>query len=197
MRFGSLLLTAGLVLTAGISHADTVKDIVNVSDVQGDSSLFLSFSVIHDTTTSIGPTSDGIELLPGSYINIDGYNDVAAFSSGIGFYYAPQALIIGGLLNSIYYGAAGTDDFALSVNNLYHSPSVGGSIGVTGPFAPGSAFGFYNATVEVTSTPYDLPPTVTPPPATAVTPEPSAFVLMGTGILSIAGLRKKVQAQSA
>lgn len=175
-----LLLLSAIVGTTSLAYADTVTDVVNIKTGAASAPLSLSYTLSFDPSQSYTNATQGISLLSASGIPTSYANTFAA-PLAFDYYSQTGTLIIGGALNGADLLKIGTDDYFLTVLNFERTP----------------IFGFLSAGNSVTNgLLLDIGGSVNVSSAAAVTPEPSSFALLGTGLLGVAGTLRKRYAQA-
>ena len=194
MHLKLALATAAILATSGVSRANTI----NVFALSGNTTTgTLSGTVTLDATT--GRFTDSLVklLYTGSTITGGGFFNGATYTfSGAG-----TNVVSGTGYTSTDFvgtGGAGLFDFDLTLPFTSLIGYTGGSLCSTTATCSGQtssiellSSGLDNA--KVTSGMLTLQSTTAPPPVVpvAVTPEPSALVLLGTGVLAMGVLLRK------
>ncbi len=137
-------------------------------------------------TLTFDPTVVYTDQTSGLVVN--SFSDTFAVPSQVGFtYYTPSGafpggyLLIGGLATGVAAVASGSTDYVLGISTFTTNPAFGIFI-ASSSTSPGINLVDNTGTVTVTQ-------------AAAPTPEPSALLLLGTGLAGIAGaLRKRLVA---
>lgn len=167
-----LLAAAALAVSSLAAHADTLIYNVNASFAGGAS---VTGTLTLDNTTGmftkVNITNAGFALSNGvsrngTYTSIG--DQGVEYGQGVGTTYSLDLI-----------DTPGEDDFDFSVNSL---------VGYTASSIPVS---FIDVDFAVVAQNFATSSSVTLQPVVAVTPEPSSFALLGTGLLGIAGIVRR------
>ena len=191
IRLFSLALTFLLISSGIAAHADTTYDIATTT---------VFFGTVSGTITGTGTTLTGFDITTtSSNGNTFIFNSSIAGNSG-DFQSTPFTLQDGTPVNFISFSNASNalaDTFSFDVTGDFTS-GLTYVLGDTGIFIGGREIGQFSS--AVTFDPVGDPETsdnlsLTLQPPASVTPEPSSFVLMGTGLIGCFGaLRRRLRA---
>jgi len=190
IRLFSLALTFLLISSGIAAHADTTYDIATTA---------VFFGTVSGTITGTGTTLTGFDITTtSSNGNTFIFNSSIAGNSG-DFLATPFTLQDGTPVNFISFSNASNpsaDTFSFDVTGDFTS-GLTFVLGDTGIFSNGRQVG--QSSSAVTFDPIGDPETsdnlsLTLQPPASVTPEPSSFVLMGTGLIGCFGaLRRRLR----
>lgn len=190
MKFSKIFsLGALLVASASIAHADTISGGINV----GGADSFTSTSIIFNPTTGVVTAANGnLAAFIFSTVSLQGFSFGSA--NGVQIFKTTNAL--GDTLTFtdvtlapaiVYTDQNGRPALTLAGTGTFTETGVGSTLGTFTPTL--GAFTLTSSTsASGTSTITGFQLDGTSPIGTAVTPEPSSLILLGTGLTSAAGM---------
>jgi hypothetical protein len=180
----TVLLVAALILPL-TAHADTIDDFALVGGGYSITfSLPASFTApnpSHLSSVVLTNIASSVNGVSGSSVNMGFYLPNFPFRTGIDFAITPPLS-----------GGSGTEEFALTGPDVIQLLSGTTPTFTAAEFIPGmySLPQFFNGIPQNTQGGIPFVLTVTPEAASA-TPEPSTFVLLGTGVLGLTSLARR------